>query len=404
MLMRNSPADREKNITMQVSSWFRPISLGLLCATVLVACSGDSDRTGIVQETPLSEPAEPADAFGPYAVGHMTGQVFDAIRDNRSLPYNVWYPAQGAVDEDLERTLYPLLGPIGINAELAVDDLPVAEGDPLPLLVFSHGSGGINIQSIRMMEALASHGFVVVSPSHTGNTSSDFSDTLEQAGANRVPDVSYMLDVFLGRNDSQGDAFHQRLNPDLIGVLGHSFGGGTALGMVAGFYDAPADPRVRAVMPISATVLERFTDEALALVSEPVLFLGGTEDTSVPIENHDYGFDQLTGSSALYQVDIVGAGHNHFAAICDIGNTLIDNGLGQDTWPNIGAQALLEPYADTCGESAYPIEEAQRIQNIYGVAFFRRYLLGHEQYDYYLRSEYASENEPDVNYRDRLGQ
>ena len=77
----------------------------------------------------------------------------------------------------------------------------------------------------------------------------------------------------------------------------------------------------------------------------------GTEVSSVPIENHDYGFDQLTGSSALYQVDIVGAGHNHFAAICDIGNTLIGNGLGQDTWPNIGAQALLEPYADTCGES-----------------------------------------------------
>ena len=389
---------------MLLSLRYSPMLLGLLCTTLLTACSGDSDRARVVAEAPLSEPAEPAEAFGPFAVGHMTGQEFDAARDNRSLPYDVWYPAQSPVDESLERTLYPLQGPIGITAELAVDDLPVVDGEPLPLLVFSHGSGGINIQSIRMMEALASHGFIVVSPSHTGNTSSDFSDTLEQAGAKRVPDVSYMLDVFLGRSDIQGDAFHRRIDPDRIGVLGHSFGGGTALGMVAGFYGALADSRVRAVMPISATVLDRFTDEALADVTEPVLFLGGTEDTSVPIENHDYGFDKLTGSSAVYQVDIVGAGHNHFAAICDIGNTLIDNGLGQDIWPAIGAEALLAPYADTCGESAYPIDEAQRIQNIYGVAFFRRYLLGQAEYDYYLRSDYAEENEPDVNYRDRFDQ
>ena len=389
---------------MLLSLRHSPMLLGLLCTTLLTACSGDSDRARVVAEAPLSEPAEPAEAFGPFAVGHMTGQEFDAARDNRSLPYDVWYPAQSPVDESLERTLYPLQGPIGITAELAVDDLPVVDGEPLPLLVFSHGSGGINIQSIRMMEALASHGFIVVSPSHTGNTSSDFSDTLEQAGAKRVPDVSYMLDVFLGRSDIQGDAFHRRIDPDRIGVLGHSFGGGTALGMVAGFYVALADSRVRAVMPISATVLDRFTDEALADVTEPVLFLGGTEDTSVPIENHDYGFDKLTGSSAVYQVDIVGAGHNHFAAICDIGNTLIDNGLGQDIWPAIGAEALLAPYADTCGESAYPIDEAQRIQNIYGVAFFRRYLLGQAEYDYYLRSDYAEENEPDVNYRDRFDQ
>ena len=135
-----------------------------------------------------------------------------------------------------------------------------------------------------------------------------------------------------------------------------------------------------------------------------MLFLGGTEDTSVPISNHDYGFGQITASPALYQVDIIGAGHEHFAVICDIGNTLIDNGLGQDLWPAIGAEGLLQPYADTCSEAAFPIAEAQRIQNVYAVAFFRRHLLGHQEYDFYLRAEYAEQSEPNVRYRDRLGQ
>ena len=307
-------------------------SVFCLCFVLLLtACSDSSDRSSNAQEQVLVEPAEAATQLGTFSVGHRRGGLFDAARDNRSLPYDVWYPSDIALDDDSELTRYPLLGPIGIDSEVAADDLPVSTARAFPLLVFSHGSGGVNFQSIRLMEFLASHGFVVVSAEHTGNTSSDFSDTIEQAGRRRVPDVSFMIDSFLAMNDIQGDDFFERLDPTLIGVLGHSFGGGTALGTVAGFFGVPPDQRVRAVMPISATVFDRFTDSALAAVSEPVLFLGGTEDVSVPIENHDYAFDALTGAEVVYQVDITGAGHEHFAAICDIGNTLIDNGLGQDT-------------------------------------------------------------------------
>lgn len=376
------------------------IRLGyFLCAILLAACSDSSDRSPDAQEQLLVEPAQPANSLGPYSVGHQRAALFDVNRDNRSLPYDVWYPSDAMLDANTERTLYPLAGPIGLTSDSAADDLPVSTARAFPLLVFSHGSGGINIQSVRLMEVLASHGFVVVSPEHTGNTNSDFSDTLEQAGARRVPDVSFIIDTFLDRNSIQGDDFFERLDPGLIGVLGHSFGGGTALGMVGGFYGAPQDDRVVAVMPISATVFDRFTDEALAAVTEPVLFLGGTEDTSVPIENHDFGFDSLTGAETVYQVDIVGAGHNHFAAICDIGNVLIENGLDQSSWPAIGAEALLEPYEDACSEQAFPIDIAQRIQNTYAVAFFRRHLLGETGYDFYLREEWSADNEPDVAFR-----
>jgi predicted dienelactone hydrolase len=375
------------------------LGLGL----ALAGCSDGSDRSSHTPP-PLVEPAEVAYEFGPWAVGHRRLEAIDVNRGNRVLPYDVWYPVD-EVDAAAEpRTIYPLVDSTGLTAERAVEDLPVSKVGDLSLLVFSHGSPGVSTQSVLLMETLASHGFVVVAVEHTGNTPDNFSDTLEQAGANRVPDVSFFIDTFLARNETQGDDFFQRLNPESIGALGHSFGGGTALGMVAGFYGAAPDSRVKAVMPISATVLDRFTDEALAAVEEPVLFLGGTLDTSVPIENHDYAFDMLTGAGAVLQADIEGANHTHFANVCDIGNWLIENGIGQDLWPAIGAERLLGPYEDSCSEEAFPIEEVQRIQNLYAVAFFRRYLRGETGYDFYLQPEYALENEPDVTYRARISQ
>jgi predicted dienelactone hydrolase len=383
----------------KVFSWGSVIALSCI---LLSACSDGSDGNLSAAQAPLTEPAEAAAEFGPFAVGHQHLEAIDVYRDNRTLPYDVWYPVDEADAAAEPRTVYPLQGPAGLTAELAVDDLPVSNTGPYPFLVFSHGSGGTNTQSVLLMETLASHGFIVVAPEHTGNTNDDFSDTLEEAGAKRVPDVSFMIDTFLARNEIQGDDFHQRIEASAIGVLGHSFGGSTALGMLAGFFGAAPDERVTAVMPISAVVEGFFTDQALAAVTDRVLFMGGTLDTSVPIENNDLGFDKLINAVAVYQADIVGATHTHFANICDIANWLIDNGIPPELWPEIGAEALLQPYAVTCSEDAFPIEEAQRIQNLYAVALFRRYLKYEQAYDFYLQPQYAAQNEPDVDYRARI--
>ena len=376
--------------------------LTVLITTVVLACSDGSDRDSSVGTQPLVEPSEQAAVFGPHPVGHQRLEAIDVNRGNRQLPYDVWYPVDQADATDEPRTIYPLLGPIGLTAELAVEDLPVSSSGPYALLIFSHGSRGTNTQSVLLMETLASHGFIVVSPEHTGNTNSDPSDSTDEAGARRVPDVSFMIDTFLARNDIQGDEFFERINADAIGVLGHSFGGGTALGMVAGFYGVPADDRVTAAMGISATIEGRFTRASLEAVTRPVMLMGGTLDTSVPIREHALAFEQLTAAEAVFKIDIVGATHTHFANICDIGNYLLENSISQELWPDIGAAALLEPYRITCSEDAFPIAEAQRIQNLYAVAFFRRYLRGEAPYDFYLQDKYAQANEPDIDYQSRI--
>lgn len=385
-----------------LKKFFRWGSLIAISSALLIACSDGSDRTLNEAPAPLLEPAEVASEPGPLAVGHQRLEAIDVFRDNRQLPYDVWYPVDEGDAADEPRTLYPLQGPGGLTAELAVDNLIVSMSGPYPLLIFSHGFGGTNTQSVLLMETLASHGFIVVSPEHIGNTNDDSSDTFSEAGAKRVPDISFMIDTFLSRNEIQGDEFFERVDGNAIGVLGHSFGGGTSLGAVAGYFDVPADDRVMAVMPISAPVEGSFTDEALASVTTPALFMGGTLDTAVPIENQDLAFDKLTNAEAVYQVDIIGATHTHFANICAIANWLIDNGLTEDLWPSIGAAALIEPYRVTCSDEAFPLEEVLRIQNLYAVAFFRRYLRDENAYDFYLKPEYATDSEADIHYRSRL--
>lgn len=370
------------------------LALGLFA----MGCSDTNSVDGGATLT-AEQPVDAPDKAGPFSVGHVRMEFIDVFRGNRVLPADIWYPAEEEDTVDASSTIYPLQGPLGIESELSFDDVPVATGAKYGLLVFSHGFGGTNTQSTALMEHLASHGFVVVSPEHTGNTASDSSDP--NARVKRVPDVSFMIDSLLGLNEVAGDRFFETIDANKIGVLGHSGGGFTAIGAAAGYIDTPADTRVKAIMPVSAAIAGSYTAEDIAAITVPVLLLGGTLDTSVPIELNDFAFDALVNAPRVAQVDIVGATHTHFANICDIGNWLIDNGLPQDVWPAIGAAALIGPYLTTCSEDALPLERVVRLQNLYATALFRFYLNGESGYEEFLTQEYA-DSEPDINFKVRV--
>jgi predicted dienelactone hydrolase len=322
----------------------------------------------------------------------------DAAREGRELIVNVWYPVDDADAATEPRTEYPLQEVFRLASEVAVDDLPVSSEGPHAFLVFSHGFGGINTQSTPLMEALASHGFIVASPEHTGNTALDASDDDATAAAKRVPDVSHIIDTMFERARTQGDAFEGRIDEAKVGVLGHSFGGSTALGMVAGWAGADPDPRVKAIGVIAGGVgSDRFSEEVLSTVTEPAILFVGTLDTNA-VENHNYAFDHMPNAEPLFKVEVTGANHTHFANVCAIGNFLIDAGLTQDLWPGFGAGALIQPYNDTCTDEVFPIDEAHRLQNLYMVAHFKRYLLDQTGYDLFLSASYADANEPAVNF------
>lgn len=388
----------ERSLVQTTSNSLLPILL-ICLITGLAACSDGSDR--------LLAPAAAPDMPGPFAVGHSSFTAIDVLRDNRVLPVEVWYPAAPEDAGDGPLTSYPLGPGIALDSKIAEDKLPISASGKHALLVFSHGYGGINTASVVLMETLASHGFIVVSPEHTGNSQTSNDDSFDQAAARRVPDVSFLIDTMLERSRDADDVFYQRIDENRIGVLGHSFGGMTSVGMSAGWAGAEPDPRVGAIAPISAVFEadlqsdERagpnagFTAEQLARITVPVMLMGGTEDSNVFIENNSIAFAQIVNSGAVYKVDIIGANHTHFANVCDIGNLLIDLGILQDIWPDIGAADLLEPYAMTCSPEAFPIGEAVRLQNLYIVAFFKRHLLDDGRYDDYLGRAFAT-GEPAV--------
>lgn len=361
--------------------------LGLLA--LLSSCSGDSSQS----PAPLGAP----DALGSFAIAHTMFTVVDEARGDRELIVNAWYPVddEDAVSEPL--TEYPLQSVFTLQSEIAVDNLPVSSAGAAPFLVFSHGFGGINTQSTQLMEALASHGFIVVSPEHTGNTALDGSDPTP--AENRVPDVTRVIDEMFARNRTVGDRFEGRIDESRVGVLGHSFGGSTAMGSVAGWAGANPDSRVKAIGVIAGGVGEStFSDEALGSVDEPTILFVGTLDPNA-LANHRHAFERMPNAEALFKVEVTGANHTHFANVCDIGNLLIDDlEIAQEGWTNLGAGALIQPYNDTCTEDVFPIAEAHRLQNLYMVAHFKRFLMEQSEYDEYLTAEHASTNEPAVSF------
>jgi predicted dienelactone hydrolase len=343
----------------------------------------------------LIAPAPPAaagrgtpapDALGPFAVGRSTFDAVDPTRDGgRVLTVDVWYPVDPA-DAGGGLSRYDLLL-TGIDSEVAFDSAPPSSRGPFPLVVFSHGNGGIRFQSFFLCEALASHGFVVAAPDHTGNTAIDLligtADSFAKSAVDRPLDVSFLITTMLERSADPTDELHGRIDARRIGVSGHSFGGFTSLAVAAGFVLAPPDPRVRAIVPI-APASSIFDDDALASIGIPTLILGGTLDETTPVEPESARPYALIPARPRYRVDVLDAGHGSFTEICEIIDALVVVGI-----PPAVAGLLLSELADACGPDLIPIEEAQRLTNLYAIAFLKRFVALDPRYERWLAPGFA---------------
>jgi pimeloyl-ACP methyl ester carboxylesterase len=192
---------------------------------------------------------------GPFAVGRTIYEWTDATRDEmlsdvegerRSVVAWIWYPAElsaGAVSDYLPGALEaPIKAAIGLSSSQVVvpahDDAPlIATGGPLPVLLFSHGSGSLLAVYTAMLTELASHGYVVVGIQHPYNAMmTTFADgraipTSPAAENDTVQywseDTAFVVDQLTGLAAGTG-MFAGRLDLSLLGAFGHSFGGAAA--------------------------------------------------------------------------------------------------------------------------------------------------------------------------------
>lgn len=302
---------------------------------------------------------------GPHAVGVKTIEVEDPETPGRLLPTDVWYPADASLRG---RDLDPANGaehPFGQH-HAAVADAAVSPG-AFPLLAFSHGNSGLRRQSTFLTTHLASWGFVVVAPDHMGNTFAEMllldveqrKDVHRAARRNRPRDLAGAIAAVVAGGDDLPSVDAGR-----IGVLGHSFGGWTAMKMPA------REPRVRAVCglaPASEPFVGRkaFDEGELPFAGDvAALIVAGAEDVLVDIETSvEPLFARLAAPRALLAVD--GADHFHF---CDGIELLHANHMRT---PREGLRRLVQPLS-----ALLPEPRAHRIVRGLVTSFFRTALDG----------------------------
>jgi predicted dienelactone hydrolase len=356
--------------------------------------SGGSEGSG----TEVADPALP----GPHPVG-VTRFDLPADAAGRALAVEIWYPAvhDGSAVAQYELSIGPLVlaeidSPMGAVREAAFDE----GGAPRPLIVFSHGFGGVRFQSLYLTEYLASHGFVVAAPDHVGNTFAEQVNDAEALPAAEVArlrpmDISATIDALLARSQSPEDALFGACDPGRIGVAGHSFGGYTALriagaaidpaqacvGNDAAFCDGwdatsfPAsarDERVVAALAQAPGGAAVFSEHGFESVAVPVMIQAGTADETTPAAVEALPvYAALPGDATL--VVLEGAGHFTFSDLCG--------------W--LEQMALeLDDFEDGCSDEHVDPAKAHPLLVRYATAFFQ----SHVQRD----ASFASHLDPTV--------
>jgi predicted dienelactone hydrolase len=346
-----------------------------------------STTTTVAEPDPsLSPPDEP----GPYAVGRTTLQLDDTSR-SRPLVADVWYPAEAGATGD--PSVYQFIPGIEFASENALAEVTVSTDGPFPLVVYSHGSGGLRYVASFFTELLASHGFVVASVDHVGNTAVELvaggDVDRDQVAYDRVLDVEFLITQVLDASAAGEGLLSGSVDPDRVGVSGHSFGGFTAFAAVGGYTNdlgsVEGDDRIDAVVAM-APASELNSAEELEAVDVPTLLVSGTRDETTPIDPDTEKAWELVSGRPLWRVDITDAGHQSFTDVCSY----------QELLPTLDAPQLLidavDEYAlEGCTEELLPIDEAHSLINRNSVAFLLAYVAGEADYEAFLAQEVPGE-------------
>lgn len=307
----------------------------------------------------------PTADFGPYPVGIRTLALVDPSRSNaqgtgpRPVTVEVYYPSTAAATAGVPRDVAEVLG-IPVVETPAYRDVARAPGR-FPLVLFSHGNGGIRIQSFFFAAHLASHGYVVVSPDHHGNTFTDALAGVVDPGVfdNRPRDMSFLIDRFLAFDADPQSPFAGAIDATRIGASGHSFGGLTAFRLVGA--DPLRDPRVRAILPQAPG--SPFTPEFFAGITVPVMILGGSIDETTPFPSQQQTPWELipSGASVVALAELRNAGHFTFSDYCEPPRELL---------------AFLGGFDEACEPRHLPWRHAHDIVNYLSLNFFDATLRG----------------------------
>lgn len=223
---------------------------------------------------------------GRFAVGSTSRILTDNSRTNRygiktnsSFMGTLWYPAEspevgtfhGSSSESAvagDRNLYAYWGWSSQWTNLvpqfiaySLPDAPMASGEGrFPVILYSHGWTCDRRLNSQNAEELASHGYIVAAVDHEDCHATTFPDyrgtrfvppgsvlPSSRLALSRLLDIQVLLDE-LSRMDSSDPLVRGRLDLERIGMIGMSYGGGTAA------ETCRRESRVKCVALLDATV------------------------------------------------------------------------------------------------------------------------------------------------------
>ena len=324
------------------------VSVILLLPAFLLSCGSSRN------EPTALDPGSP----GPYAVGvseFSFERVSSTTGEPRVLDTFVWYPA----DESAKS------GVINQTVDGVRDAKPARIGSPFPVIVWSHGAGGASPYApIYLAPYLASHGFVVVAPSHPGNLSADCfapgqagctAEGMADSYANRPDDLTFALDSMLKLNDASESPFYHLLDGSRVGVAGHSFGGTDTVRESTTAEGTPFKAALAMAPCVGAVV------PPAEKVDMPLMMLGGDLDSRCPVPDMQTFYNGISSSLPHFLLVFPRGGHGAYGDDCAI--AVKQNGCTVD---NISQ------------------EEAHQFINSYATAFFKTYVAGETDYAAFL--------------------
>lgn len=315
--------------------------------------------------TPLADPGN----RGPYLVG-AARRSFTRLSSTTGQPQPldvvVWYPA----------TLGKPAPAVDDLLAAPVDPEPDRSGAPYPLVFFSHGTGAVPWTATYLTTHLVSHGFVVIAPAHYGSsiaagcpvpcsvTNPAARPLIVDSITNRPEELIFLLEQ-AGSGDPRFDGL---IDAASAGLVGHSFGGHTAL------HAAAKDQRFRAVVafaPWADPPGPPRLVEAIPRLTSPTMLMSGKMDDLVP-HGQTKALLERFGTSApeRWLLSMPRAGHFAFINVCPGGR------FG-------------------CGTTGLPQDRAHTLINRWATAFLRRHVAGDERYATFLDPALAA-NDPDL--------
>jgi predicted dienelactone hydrolase len=307
-------------------------------------------------------------APGRHAVGYRVLTTKGA--QHQALTLRAWYPASRPDDTQAATIIYTapnkfdeqILPGKEITAAggALLNAQPEQTARPYPLVVFSHGYALSPIVYSALVEHYASEGYIVLAPEH--NETFDQSLTgFWKALIDRPVDIHRSID-YAELLNKPGAPLAGLIDMDNIAVVGHSYGGYTALAAAGARFDFSAyksrcaaltgddplnffcgpviskesdmatraglptvpsglwpsfgDPRVKAVISMAGDAYP-FDQRGLAELKVPVMAMGGTIDEGTP---YTWGakltYDHA-GSKEKTLITFPGAGHMIFLDPCE---------------------------------------------------------------------------------------